>query len=311
MGGAACGGNIIEVMPSVIGRVQSYDGVTLHVESTGSGTPILFIHEFAGDHRSWQPQVRHFSNSHHCITYAARGYPPSDVPVDPSAYSQGHAVSDAVAVLDALKIEKAHVVGLSMGGFCALHLALDHPDRLQSVAIGGVGYGASYESRKAFQEECEVIAHAFETVGAAAVAQRYAVGPARVQFQNKDPREHAKFTRMLAEHSNVGSAGTMRGFQKQRPSLYDFSDALAATLVPMLIMVGDEDEGAIEPSIMLKRTVPRAGLVIFRKTGHTLNLEEPELFNENLTSFFSEVVSGGWRERDPRSLQPTTTGMSD
>ncbi len=298
-------------MSTVVARAHSDDGVTLHVESTGSGEPILFIHEFAGDHRSWLPQVERFSSEYRCITYAARGYPPSEVPVDASSYSQAHAVMDAKAVLDALEIGEAHVVGLSMGGFCALHLALDHPDRVLSVVMGGVGYGAPYEKRAAFQEECEAIARAFETEGAANVAKRYAVGPARVQFQNKDALGHAEFARMLAEHSDVGSAGTMRGFQKQRPSLYDFRDALAATSIPMLLMVGDEDEGAIEPSVMLKRAIPRAGLVMFPKTGHILNLEEPELFNAFLTSFLSEVTSGGWGERDPRSLRSTTTGIGD
>src|ERR671937_253883 len=101
-------------------RIRTDDGVSLHVEVTGSGFPILFVHEFAGDHRSWEPQVRHFSRTHRCVSYAARGYPPSDVPADPAAYSQDRAVADALAVLDGTGIERAHVVGLSMGGFTAL-----------------------------------------------------------------------------------------------------------------------------------------------------------------------------------------------
>src|SRR3954451_10972770 len=98
------------------------DGVGLHVEEAGRGFPVLFVHEFAGDHRSWEPQVRALSRRYRCITYAARGYPPSDVPEDPAAYSQARAVADAIAVLDGLGVEHAHVVGLSMGGFATLHL---------------------------------------------------------------------------------------------------------------------------------------------------------------------------------------------
>ena len=82
--------------------IQADDGVRLYAESTGSGTPMLFIHEFADDHRSWEPQVQYFSSALECITYSARGYPPSDVPADPAAYSQQRAVDDAVSVLDAL-----------------------------------------------------------------------------------------------------------------------------------------------------------------------------------------------------------------
>jgi pimeloyl-ACP methyl ester carboxylesterase len=286
------------------------DEVSLHVEETGSGPPLLFIHEFAGDHRSWEPQIRHFSSRYRCITYAARGYPPSSVPETVEAYSQQHAVQDALDVARALGLGPAHVVGLSMGGFCALHLALQAPESVASVAIGGVGYGALPDRRIAFQEECEAIAQAFETEGAAQVALRYAVGPARVQFQNKDPVGHAEFAAMLAGHSSVGSALTMRGFQKARPSLFDVAEDLAGMSVPLLVMVGDEDEGAIETSVALKRMIPTSGLVVFPKTGHTLNLEEPALFNTTLEAFLGAVDTGSWGSRDPRSLSTTTTGIS-
>lgn len=286
------------------------EDVTLYVEEAGSGPPLLFIHEFAGDHRSWEGQVRHFSDRFRCITYAARGYVPSSVPERLDAYSQQHAVQDALDVLQELEADKTHVVGLSMGGFCALHMALQAPQRVRSAAIGGVGYGASPDKRESFRKECEAIAKAFEEEGAASVAERYAVGPARVQFQNKDARGHSEFTSALAGHSSQGSALTMRGFQKERPSLYDYVADLSRMAIPLLVMVGDEDEGAIEPSVALKRIVPTAGLVVFPRTGHTLNLEEPALFNSTLETFLTQVVGGWWGPRDPRSLSASTTGMS-
>lgn len=292
-------------------QVETDDGTTLHVESTGAGSSVLFIHEFAGDHRSWEPQVRALARRYRCITFAARGYPPSEVPADPSSYSQDHAVSDAIAVLNELGVEKAHIVGLSMGGFCALHITIAHPERVLSTVIGGVGYGAMPGANKAFRAECETIAKAFELEGSAEVATRYSLGPARVQLQNKDPRGHAEFAAMLAEHSDVGSAGTMRGFQKERPSIYEYQAELNAISTPFLITVGDEDEGAIEPSVMMKRQIPTAGLAVFPKTGHTINLEEPDLFNRMLFDFISSAETGSWRRRDPRSMSTSTTGMSD
>lgn len=292
-------------------QVRTDDGVRLHAEVSGDGIPLLFVHEFAGDHRSWEPQVRHFSRNYWCITYAARGYPPSDVPDDPARYSQDRAVADALAVLDGVGAERAHVVGLSMGGFVSLHLALRHPDRVRSAVVAGVGYGAPPERREAFQAECEVIARAFEEEGSERVAARYAVGPARVQFQGKDVRGHDEFRRHLAEHSAVGAAHTMRGFQKARPSLYDFRDELAAMTVPVLLMTGDEDEGCLEPDLMLKRTIPSAALVVLPRTGHTVNLEEPALFNQLVQAFVTTVDAGAWRCRDPRSLATSTTGMDD
>ena len=292
-------------------QVSTDDGVRLHVEETGRGFPVLFLHEFAGDHRSWEPQVRALSRRYRCIVYAARGYPPSDVPEDEAAYSQARAVADAIAVLDALEVERAHVVGLSMGGFATLHLGLRHPGRARSLVVAACGYGAQPERREAFRRESGVIADAFASEGAAEVARRYAVGPARVQFQNKDPRGWAEFAARLAEHSSVGSALTMRGVQAQRPSLYDLTDELRALEVSTLVIAGDEDDGVLEPSLMLKRTIPTAGLAVLPKTGHTCNLEEPELFNALLARFFADVENEAWRPRDPRSLATSTTGMDE
>jgi pimeloyl-ACP methyl ester carboxylesterase len=290
--------------------IVTSDGVRLHADNTGAGAPLLFIHEFAGDHRSWEPQVRFFGSGYRCVTYAARGYPPSDVPTDPAAYSQQRAVDDAVAVLDGLSIDRAHVVGLSMGGFTALHLALRRPDRVGSAVVAGAGYGAAPERAEAFRAECAATAAAFENEGAQRVAQRYAVGPARVQFQNKNPRGWAEFAAALAEHSAPGSALTMRGVQAARPSLYALRDELAGVRTPVLLLVGDEDEGCLETALMLKRTIPSSGLAILPQTGHTANLEEPGLFNATVDRFLAAVDRGAWRLRDPRSLSDSATGMN-
>jgi pimeloyl-ACP methyl ester carboxylesterase len=291
--------------------IRTDDGVRLHVEEAGSGEPVLFVHEFAGDHRSWEPQVRALSRRHRCITYAARGYPPSEVPEDPAAYSQERAADDAAAVLDGLGIERAHVVGISMGGFCALHLGLRHPERARSLVVAGTGYGAQPERQAAFRRESELIADTIEADGMAAFAERYAVGPARVQFQAKDPRGWAEFAAQLAEHSEPGSALTMRRVQARRPSLYDLRDALAALAMPVLLIVGDEDEGCLEPALMLKRAIATAGLAILPRTGHACNLEEPALFNRLAGDFLAQVQAGRWEPRDPRSLAKSTTGMDE
>ena len=293
-------------MPAIV----TDDGVTLHAEEAGAGEPLLFIHEFAGDHRSWEPQVRHFSGAYRCVTYAARGYPPSGVPTDPGAYSQARAVADAIAVLDGLGIDRANVVGLSMGGFTALHLVLAHPDRIISAVVAGAGYGAQPERADAFRSESMITAAAFAAEGAAKVAERYAVGPARVQFQNKNPRGWAEFAQALAGHDSLGSALTMRGVQAARPSLYGLTDELATIKVPVLVLVGDEDEGCLEPALMLKRTIPAAGLAVLPRTGHTANLEEPDVFNRAVDRFLAAVARSAWHPRDPRSISVSTTGMS-
>jgi pimeloyl-ACP methyl ester carboxylesterase len=293
-------------MPAIV----TDDGVALYAEETGEGEPLLFIHEFAGDHRSWEPQVRCFSAAYRCVTYAARGYPPSQVPQDPAAYSQARAVADAIAILDGLGISQAHVVGLSMGGFAALHLVLRHPGRVISAVVAGTGYGAQPERAAAFRAESELIAASFEAEGPAGVAERYAVGPARVQFQNKNPRGWAEFAAALAAHDPTGSALTMRGVQAARPSLYALTRELSQIRTPVLLLVGDEDEGCLEPALMLKRTIPTSGLAVLPRTGHTANLEEPDVFNRAVDTFLAAVTRGAWRPRDPRSLSASTTGIT-
>lgn len=280
----------------------SADGVKLYYEETGSGQPVIFVHEFAGDYRSWEPQVRFFSRRYRCITCNARGYPPSDVPEDPTAYSQEIAADDIACVLSHLGIAQAYVVGLSMGGFATLHFGLRHPRMSRSLVVAGCGYGSVAEQRAQFQADAEALATRFETLGSARVAEQYAAGPYRVQFQAKDPRGWAEFARMLAEHSAKGSALTMRGVQKTRPSVWELEGELRQMTVPILVVTGDEDEPCLEPDLFLKRTIPTAGLWVVPKTGHTVNLEEPDLFNRTVQDFFSAVESGRWGARDPRSI---------
>ncbi len=273
-------------------------GVRLYYEETGRGAPIVFLHEFSGDHRSWAPQVRAFSRRHRCVTYSARGYPPSDVPDDPGAYSQDIAVADTVAVLDALGIDRAHLVGLSMGGFTALHTGLRHPDRVRSLAIAGVGYGTAHDD--AWKADVENLA-AFYADDPEAAAASHGSASVRVPFMVKDRRGWQEFADALAEHPAAGSANTLRRVQGRRPNLYGLEAELAELEAPLLVMAGDEDEPCLEPSLWLKRTVPMAGLVILPRSGHTLNLEEPALFNQFLREFLDTVEAGAWTPRDPRS----------
>jgi pimeloyl-ACP methyl ester carboxylesterase len=284
------------------------DGIKLFFQETGAGTPIVFVHEFAGDHRAWEPQVRHFGRLYRCITYNARGYPPSDVPADGERYSQDRARDDIRAVLDALKIDNAHIVGLSMGGFAALHFGFTYPDRARSLVIAGCGYGAAPGERQKFTEETEASAKRFETLGMAKASEGYALGPTRVQFQNKDPRGFKEFADQFAEHSAEGSARTMRGVQKRRPSLFDLADKMRTITAPALVMTGDEDWSCLEPALLMKRSIPTSALVVMPNSGHLINLEEPDAFNRHLADFFHAVDVGKWPKRDPRALAATILG---
>ncbi len=277
------------------------DGVALYYEETGSGTPIVFVHEFSGDCRAWELQVRYFCRRYRCITFNARGYPPSDVPDDVEMYSQARAVADIAETLDHLGIDRAHCVGLSMGGFAAMHFGLDYADRARSVLIGGVGFGAAPDTADRFREEVEAVAQRWEDEGPEKFAPIYGAGPGREQLENKDPRGFDEFIEQLRQHSGRGAALTMRGVQMRRPSPWELRDRLAEMTVPALILHGDEDRPALPTGVFLKQTIPTAGLIVFPKTGHAANLEEPAAFNAALQDFIGTVDSGRWARRDPRT----------
>ena len=281
------------------------DNVRLYYEEVGQGTPILFVHEFAGDHRSWEPQLREFGKRYRCIAYAARGYMPSEVPAAGDAYSYHHVVRDCVAVLDHLNIDNAHFVGLSMGGYITLQVALNHPGRVRSMTLAGTGSGSERWYTEAFRKNSRALALMFEREGSAAVAKSYGLGPSRVPFLVKDARGFAEFVKHLAEHDAQGSAHMSRGFQGARPSLYDFEDEIRKLKTPALIVVGDEDDRCIEPSLFLKATIAASGLVMLPKTGHVANLEEPDLFNQVVGDFLVRVDADRWDPRDPRSIAPS------
>lgn len=292
-------------MPHII----TDDGVKLAYEEAGSGTPVIFVHEFAGDMASWEPQLRTFGMRYRAIAYNARGYPPSDVPPTPASYSQDRARLDIIAVMDGLGLEKAHIVGLSMGGFAALHFGIHHSDRALSLTVAGCGYGAEPAKRAQFKAEANATADLIQNAGMEQFADTYSLGPTRVQFQNKNPRGWQEFRDQLAGHSALGSANTMRGVQAVRPSLFDLKDAMAGITAPTLVLTGDEDWPCLLPGVMMKETIPTAALVVMANCGHTINIEEPDAFNRIVLDFISHVDAGTWPNRDPRAMSKSILGV--
>jgi pimeloyl-ACP methyl ester carboxylesterase len=288
-------------------KVRVDDGVSLYYEEVGQGIPLVFVHEFAGEAASWELQVRFFSRRYRTIAYNARGYPPSDVPGDVSAYSQDRAADDIRGVLDGLGITRAHVCGLSMGGYATLHFGLRHPSRALSLVVAGAGYGSVAAERERFRQDSALTARRLEEDGMKAVAEFYARGPTRVQFLDKDPQGWRAFYERLAAGSAVGHALTLRGVQMTRPSVFELGDRLQRLDVPTLIMTGDEDEPCLEPALFLKRMIPMAGLVVMPKAGHAINLEEPDLFNRAVLDFLTAVDAGRWPRRNPASQTGSAT----
>jgi len=274
--------------------LASTDGTSLYYEDNGSGDAILFIHEFAGNHRTWAGQIAALSGNYRCIAYCARGYPPSDVPEGDQNYGQDKAVSDAVAVLDSLGIEKAHIVGHSMGAYTALNVGIRHPDRCLSVAALGCGWGSHPDERETVRGLCEDIARMFREEPIADAAAKYARFPMRHTFEAKNPVDFAEFEKILAGLSPEGAALTMLNLQRDRPTLWDMEAALRDFSPPLLVLVGDEDHPCLDGSLFLKRTAPTAALQIVPRTGHTITMEEPDIVNAALRDYFAAATDGSW-----------------
>lgn len=281
--------------------IRTDDGVDLHYEEAGSGIPMVFVHEFAGDSRSWEPQLRFFARRYRCVAFNARGYPPSAVPSDPKAYSQDRATDDIAAVIKALDLAPAHVVGLSMGAFATLHLGLRHAGLARSLVAAGVGYGAEPGKREQFRAENAAAIAKLREQGMAAYGRTYSRGPTRLVFEETDPRGYAEFQAQLCEHSTEGSALTLSGVQRERPSLFALTDGFRAFATPTLVIAGDEDDPTLEPALFLKRTIPTSALLVMPKAGHTMNLEHPDAFNRAVLDFVTQVDAGAWRKRIPES----------
>lgn len=277
------------------------DGTLIHYQdkgpTKGPGETILFLHEYGGDPRSWEPQVAAFARTHRCLVPATRGYLPSGIPGDADAYSYEIVAEDARAVLDDAGVETAHVVGLSMGAYTGLMLALRHPGRVATLTAASGGSGSHPEINPAFRDEAAGLADAMLAAGTFP-ADDFANGPTRLQLKRKDLPAWEKFRDELAEHDVTGAAHVLRNIVGGRPSLYTFANQLAALTTPILFLVGDEDDGVLDINLWLKRTMPGAGMEMVPKSGHLLNLEDPAGFNAAVAHFHETVAEGGWPLRD-------------
>ncbi len=268
------------------------DGVNIYYQVAGQGLPLIFAHEFAGDITSWEPQVNYFARRYRVITYCHRGYPPSDVPEEPGAYSQERLVADMRDLLTHLGFERAYIAGLSMGASTALRFAIAHPEMCRALIVASTGTGSTDVERHL--EVWRQNVQRLQSEGIGGYADEYARGPARIQFQRKDPVGWEKFRSGLAAHSAMGSALMTQGVQLKRPTVFQLEENMRRLTMPTLLMVGDEDEPCIEPMLFMKQCIPGSGLAMFPLSGHAINLEEPALFNSTVLDFLTAVEAGAW-----------------
>jgi pimeloyl-ACP methyl ester carboxylesterase len=273
------------------------DGVRLYYEEAGTGTPIVFVHEFSGDLRSWEPQIQFFSRRYRCVAFNARGYPPSDVPMRVSSYAPDIAVNDIAAIMRHLKLRRAHIMGCSMGSQSTLHFGLTYPKLAITLTAIGAGSGSNFTSRAEQKRTAEENARRYEEDGLEKVLERLRKAPNRIRLKRKNPRAWEDFARRFLEHSAQGCANIQRGVQARRPPLTKLEREFSGLAVPTHLIVGDEDTAAVDASLFVKRVCAAASLSVVGATGHLVNIEEPELLNRITESFYALVEGGQWRPR--------------
>jgi pimeloyl-ACP methyl ester carboxylesterase len=274
------------------------DGIKLHFEDYGRGYPIIFVHEFESDLRSWEAQIRYFARTYRCVAYNARGYPPSDIPENPALYGWEFSVRDIAAVMHGLSISRAHVIGSSMGAYAALMFGLRYPQQVSAIVAAGAGSGSPPSDRETWLKNTPVVACTPVACGMEPMAERTAQHSTRNRLKYKDPLGWHEFLEQLRRHSARGTSNTMMQCQAKRPSLYDCQDQFAKMGIPVLLAVGDEDEPCLQANVMLKSWIPAAGLWMCPNTGHAIHMEEPALFNTEVEKFLSAVERGNWSRRD-------------
>jgi len=268
------------------------NGVELYYEEAGTGFPLVFCHEYAGDMRSWEPQVRHFARRYRVITFNYRGYPPSSVPTDEASYDHDLLIEDLHGVIQALRLPRAHIAGLATGGNVALNFAIKYPDLVAGLAVAGAGAGTV--DRERWLVGARKFADDVDRDGVEGIVANVAHAPQRVIFKEKDPRGWDAFVAMMRTFSPVGCAHMMRNALVNRKPIFEIKDALERLRMPILVMVGDQDSPAAESSRFIQTHAPFAGLAVFPMCGHTLNSEEPVLYNLLVSDFLAAVDAGHW-----------------
>ncbi|NOD90627.1 MULTISPECIES: alpha/beta fold hydrolase [unclassified Ruegeria] len=268
--------------------LQTPDGTTLYHEVTGKGDPIVFVHEFGGDYRSWYRQISELSRSFCCITFSARGFLPSDIPSNRSQYGQEQSTGDLLALLDHLNIEAAHLVGTSMGSFTSLDFSLNHPDRVLSVTLVGNSSGPrDADERENYRKTW--VGHEIQLRedrggdGAVAVLED---DTAYQSFQKDDPEGWSTYAANLRDQSPEGAVHVLSTLHWNRRSLFDDVARLKAFDKPVMLVTGDDDYYLVgETNAFLNDVLSDVRWHRFPATGHLVNIERAEAFNNQLAEF--------------------------
>jgi 3-oxoadipate enol-lactonase len=255
------------------------NGIDINYELTGpKGAPVVMLsHSLACSLVMWQPQMAVLEAAFRVLRFDTRGHGDSDAP--PGAYSLEQLAADAVGLLDALKIETVHFVGLSMGGMIGQCLALDYSDRLKSLALCDTAAIMPAETQPIWQQRIDA---AGET-GMAGQVDETLERWFRPEFLQLNPPEVDMIRRQILATPPAGYIGCCEAIRR-----LNYLERLAAIGLPTLIMVGEEDPGTpVAASEAMHACISGSKLVILPEARHLSNIEQAEAFNTALMDFLA------------------------
>jgi 2-succinyl-6-hydroxy-2,4-cyclohexadiene-1-carboxylate synthase len=266
-------------------------GVTLNVEVSGRGRALVLLHGFTGGAASWRPHVRHFAACRATVAIDMLGHGRSDAPADPRRYGIEQAAADVLAVLDYLAIDRAAVLGYSMGGRVALFLASAAPERVRALVLESASPGIAETSRRrARAEDDTALADAIERDGIAAFVDRWERLPLFASQGRLPAAVRADVRAQRLANSAVGLANSLRGLgQGRQPPLFDRLEAIA---VPALLVAGALDAAYTALGREMSRRMPNARLLVVENAGHAVHLEQPKAFDDAVTDFLESHTAG-------------------
>ena len=242
----------------------------LYYEDDGKGPAILMTHGFVASTGMWDGQVEAFKDRFRLIRWDMRGHGQTECQDDQSAYGQDITVADMVAILDHLEVEKAIIVGHSLGGFMSLRLNVMHPERVSALVLQGCGPGyRSEDSRAKWNERVDgraktIIEEGYKALGGAAEV------PVSLQRSSQE------------------LAMAARGILAQVDA--KVIDSLPHIDVPTLVIIGAGDSYYLQGSDYMANRIPGAEHVVVPGAGHGVNVDQPETVNKAYEAFFAKAV---------------------